>query len=277
MSDQYESLRDVGLTVGTPMYGGQCFGEYTLSLTGLATICGRNGIKLSASYLYNESFISRARNFIANDFLEYECEHLLFWDADVGIDPKNILTLMQIQRSNPKIDIIGAAYPLKNVNWHNVQKAVLAGVPVAELEYHASRFPCSKPDFDAAGSELIVKVDKLATGMMMISRSALKRYAQFYPEDTYTFDGTLTKCLFRKNLSDDEIIEAMSTSKRTAFFKGGLDKETGEFLGEDYLFCKMASEAGLNIFLCPWMQLSHTGNNVFRGSVLNNWNNNLAI
>lgn len=277
MSDQYDSLRGVGLTVGTPMFGGQCYSEYAMSLAGLSGLCGNYHIRFKLRVLTNHSFIPLARNLIANDFLKSDTEHLLFWDADVGIDPKNILTLMQIQKSNPKIDIIGAVYPLKKIDWHNAQKAVLAGTHVDELDSFACRFPGGGYDFDRQGSEMIVKVDKLATGMMMISKSALERWAKFYPDETYGFDGTITDGLYKKGLVKEEIIDLMKTDKRTAFFQGGIDKETGQFLPEDFLFCKTATEAGLNIFVCPWMELTHTGINIFRGSVLNNYQNNLPI
>ena len=59
----------------------------------------------------------------------------------------------------------------------------------------------------------------------------------------------------------------------TAYFHVDFDRpettggETNRLLSEDYFFCQMSRKAGTKIWACPWMQLSHVGTYVYRGSV----------
>ena len=50
------------------------------------------------------------------------------------------------------------------------------------------------------------------------------------------------------------------------------DKDLAEcspsvILSEDYLFCQKARAIGKKVWLCPWMQTSHTGTMIYGGSV----------
>jgi hypothetical protein len=38
-------------------------------------------------------------------------------------------------------------------------------------------------------------------------------------------------------------------------------------LSEDYFFCWNARKIGIKVHMCPWMQLSHVGSYIFRGSM----------
>ena len=58
-----EDLKDKKLFVATPMYGGMCAGMYTKSTNDLAMACARYGIEVRFYYLFNESLITRARNY----------------------------------------------------------------------------------------------------------------------------------------------------------------------------------------------------------------------
>lgn len=58
-----EQLSTSKLMVATPMYGGQCFGQYTRSMIDLGLLCQRYNIPLVVYYLSNESLIQRARNY----------------------------------------------------------------------------------------------------------------------------------------------------------------------------------------------------------------------
>ena len=39
------------------------------------------------------------------------------------------------------------------------------------------------------------------------------------------------------------------------------------YLSEDYLFCKNVREAGMKVWICPWIKLKHAGSYVFGGSL----------
>ena len=48
---------------------------------------------------------------------------------------------------------------------------------------------------------------------------------------------------------------------------GDISGESNRYLSEDYFFCQFVRRIGYEIFLCPWMKVSHMGSYVFRGSM----------
>ena len=64
-----EELRKRKIFLATPMYGGQCAGMYTRSVADLAALCAKYQIPLQLYFLFNESLITRARNYCADEFM----------------------------------------------------------------------------------------------------------------------------------------------------------------------------------------------------------------
>jgi len=58
-----EVLRQRKLFLATPMYGGQCTGMFARSVADLAALCTQYGVQLQLYFLFNESLITRARNY----------------------------------------------------------------------------------------------------------------------------------------------------------------------------------------------------------------------
>ena len=109
-----DQLKQYSIFVGAPMYGGNCAGIFTKSTNDLSAMCARYGIKLSFYYLFNESLVTRGRNYCVDEFLRSDCTHLMFIDADIGFNPKDVLSLLGIQITHPdKYDILTAPYPKK--------------------------------------------------------------------------------------------------------------------------------------------------------------------
>jgi len=94
MQIDLEALRKQKLFVATPMYGGMCSGPYCRSVSDLRGLCAEAGIPMQTYFLYNESLITRARNMCCDEFLRSDCTHLMFWDADIGAEPKDVLAMM---------------------------------------------------------------------------------------------------------------------------------------------------------------------------------------
>ena len=63
-----EELRKRKIFVATPMYGGMCCGMYTKSTADLATMATQYKLDVRFFYLFNESLITRARNYLADEF-----------------------------------------------------------------------------------------------------------------------------------------------------------------------------------------------------------------
>jgi hypothetical protein len=82
-----------------------------------------------------------------------------------------------------------------------------------------------------------VKARRVASGFMMIRRDVLETLAKNHPEWEHP----------------DNIAE----SKLFGFFDFALTSEG--YIGEDFLFCKRAIDAGFDIWIDPTIKLSHMG------------------
>jgi len=98
-----------GIMVGTPMYGGLCHDAYLLGMLDLQRLCHELRIPLATHTIRNESLIHRARNRILRDFADSTCSHLIFIDADIGFDGRDVLRLLAHDRK-----MAGATYAKKN-------------------------------------------------------------------------------------------------------------------------------------------------------------------
>ncbi len=93
-----EELRKNKLFVATPMYGGMNHGLYMKSCLDLQTIMIRYGIETKFSFLFNESLITRARNYLVDEFLRTDFTHMMFIDSDIHFDPNDIVALMALDK-----------------------------------------------------------------------------------------------------------------------------------------------------------------------------------
>jgi hypothetical protein len=236
--------------VATPMYGGMCNGAYALGLLNMPGVFANAGVSMMYTYMMNESLITRARNNLANDFMDTECTHLMFIDADIGFNPQDIVPMIHADK-----DIICGLYPKKEINWVQVEEAVKAGVPTEKLKDHTGIFVVNAVNYEKEIHGNVSDVMEIAnggTGFMLIKREVLIGLADKVPE--YIND------MFA--VTDDH------TKKRVIkeYFATSIDTTSGNrLLSEDYHFCKIAREAGYKIWAAPWAQLSHTGSYVFSG------------
>jgi hypothetical protein len=70
-----EELRKKKLFVATPMYGGMNHGLYMKPCLDLQGMMMQYGIEVRFSFLFNESLITRARNYLADEFLRSGYTH----------------------------------------------------------------------------------------------------------------------------------------------------------------------------------------------------------
>lgn len=254
-----EELRKRKIFVATPMYGGMCGGEYTKSSTELASLGANYKMDIRFHYLFNESLIPRARNYLVDEFLRSECTHLLFIDADIGFDANDAIALAVIADPESDKHIVCAPYPKKCIAWEKIKRAVdkgFADKDASVLEKYVGDYVFNP----AEGSTSIaldepVEVLEGGTGFMMIQREALLKYAEHYPELAYRPDHVRS--------------EHFDGSREiTAFFDTVICPDTKRYLSEDYMFCQWARKMGLKVWLCPWMRLRHMGSYVFAGSLI---------
>lgn len=97
------------------------------------------------------------------------------------------------------------------------------------------------------GRPYMVGVDSIATGMMMIRRNVLEKLEPTVPEFLYDDKGEKGRLFFRHQLVDDEMVGGVS------------------YMGEDYYFCKIAKDAGFDIWAYVDEELGHIGTYAFDG------------
>jgi hypothetical protein len=251
-----EELRKKKLFVATPMYGGQCAGMYTKSSNDLTMVCTKHGIPIRHYYLFNESLITRARNYCVDEFLRSDYTHLLFIDSDIGFDFRDALTLLHLTGEDG-YDIVTGPYPKKTIAWEKIKQAVEKGMADKspfELENFVGDYVFNPVESKSFKISEPVEIKEGGTGFMMITREALEKYAEAYPELRYKPDHVRTE-------------HFDGTKEITAFFDTVIDPESKRYLSEDYMFSQYARKIGLHIWMCPWMKLQHTGSYTFGGSL----------
>ncbi len=171
---ELEKLRKNKLFIATPMYGGMAHGLYIKSSLDLQTTMNKYGIETKFSFLFNESLITRARNYLVDEFLRSDHTHLLFIDSDIHYNPQDVLACMALDK-----DVIGGPYPKKSINWSNVAQAArsqpnmepreleqLVGEYVFNVVKGTSSFQVTDP----------LEVLEIGTGFMMVKRNQISHY-----------------------------------------------------------------------------------------------------
>jgi len=70
ISIKKEELAKKSIFVATPMYGGMNHGLYAKACLDLQAICMQYGVQVKFSFLFNESLITRARNYLVDEFYQ---------------------------------------------------------------------------------------------------------------------------------------------------------------------------------------------------------------
>lgn len=239
------------LLVATPMYGGMCNAQYTMSMLTMVGAFTTAGVPFQFAYMTNESLITRARNSLAYDFLASNCTHLMFIDADIGFKPNDILHMIKADK-----DIICGIYPKKEINWAQVTRAVQDGVQPEDLNKHTGSFVVNLSDNVTRAEGLSnepLQIDNGGTGFMLIKRKVFEDLIGKVP--TYTNDMYL-------------VVDQVKTPKIiNEFFATSIDEKTNRLLSEDYHFCKIAREAGFTVWAALWADLVHCGTYNFSGQL----------
>ena len=259
ISVSIEELRKRKIFVATPMYGGMCTGQYCKSSADLAILSSKYGMDVRFFYLYNESLITRARNYLVDEFLRSDCTHLMFIDADIGFDPDDVIALSVIAETGSDKEVVCGPYPKKCISWEKIKKAVdrgFADKDPQQLEKYVGDYVFNPTDGqDSIALNEPVEVLEGGTGFMIIQRGVFEKYKKAYPHLSYKPDHVRT--------------EHFDGSREIhAYFDCVIDPKTKRYLSEDYMFCQYSRDAGIKVWLCPWMKLEHQGTYVFGGSLV---------
>lgn len=248
-----EELRKNKLFVATPMYGGQANGMYVKSILDLQTMCMQLGIEVRFSFLFNESLITRARNYLVDEFLRSEnFTHILFIDSDIGFDANDVLALIALDK-----DVIGGPYPKKSINWNSVADVARKNPNVnpAELEAVIGDYVMNPiPGTQQFSVTEPLEVMEIGTGFMLIKRQVFQKFSTEYPHLRYRPDHA-----GQQNFDGSRYI--------FAYFDTVIDPSSHRYLSEDYMFCQYWRAIGGQVWICPWMKLQHVGTYTFQGNL----------
>jgi len=254
-------LRKRKLFIATPMYGGNCHGLYCKSSADLAKLCQHYGIETKFFYLFNESLITRARNYCVDEFMRSDFTHLMFIDSDIGFDPNDVISLLALmdhEDSENGKEIMCGPYPKKTIAWEKIKQAVDKGYADENpnnLDKYVGDYV-----FNPADGQTEIRIDEPAkvleggTGFMMVTRSAFEKFQEAYPDYSYRPDHVRTK-----NFD--------GTRDIMMYFQALIDEKSRRYLSEDYMFCQWMREVGVDTWMAPWMKLVHTGSYTFGGSL----------
>jgi len=296
-----DELRKNKLFIATPMYAGQCTGMYMKACLDLQGLCAQYGFESRFSFIFNESLITRARNYLVDEFLRSGYTHLLFLDADIHFDPRDIIGCLALDK-----DIIGAPYPKKSIKWANAIQAIHKGInwqgaidavkanpdiSVNDLKELALKTAPSAADVEQVVGDYVfnpvagthtfnvgepLRVMEIGTGFMMVKRHVFERYQLQYPEYRYkpdhvgqaNFDGSryihaFFDCIIDRKRTITIVQDYGERKKGEVLEVGGSDR----YLSEDYHFCQLYRNMGGEIWLCPWMRTFHVGTYAFQGNM----------
>jgi len=216
--------------VATPCYQGQLTEEFARSMFGLVEACAKLDIKLVWRTV-QDSMVCRARNTLVAEFMQSDCESLMFIDADIGFAPKSVLDCL---KSIPNDAIFAGDYRIKDGSGRWV------GVPFGDV---SGNLPYSS-----------IVASYAPTGFMMIRREVFERISQWARQKVVDTNGDESPLPRYLNVNSEQISQ---------YFRASVDLETDSLLSEDYHFCKLARAAGIDIYLSRNCAIKHVGRKVY--------------
>ena len=233
----------VKLFLSTPCYGGLCLEKYMKSIVNLQMLLMREGVQLMLDTTENESLVHRARNVSIGRFMQKtDADFFMFIDADVEFDAHSVLRLL-----NSGHDVSVAVYPKKVVMWDQAREAVENGDD-RNMALLSSSLVANIGATKRSVVNGLVEVLDGPTGFMMISREALTKMHEHYPELNCKND--------HQNRDFDEYC---------AVFDCMIDPDSKRYLSEDYAFCRSWQQMGGKIYADCNTTLGHVGNLPFSG------------
>ena len=203
------------LLLASPQFGGQCYSIFTMSAMALAGICAKQDIPFDSCLFWNESLVTRARNYCMDYFQRSSATHMMFVDADIGFHPGDVLELMRLSVEQPQYEIIGGMYK---------RKAIGGGYAFD-----------NKTKIDMAATEP-QEVDGIGTGFMLISRPVLAKFSEAFPQYRYVTEK-------------DPGAGIEGGKEVVQYFQAEIDPATKRYLSEDYWFSARCREIGIKTWV----------------------------
>ncbi|MBI4151502.1 hypothetical protein HY496_00905 [Candidatus Woesearchaeota archaeon] len=244
------------IMLGMPAYGGNvqvlCF-KSVLRLFQDPRIAAKYTLEVIA--LQNESLISRARQELAKAAITRGYDRLFFIDADTAFTPDQFLAIVDADK-----EVIGGTYLKKSL-----QKPGLNFNVTREInEEMLRRFgitPTTLAGFEIFKREYckespIVKVNHVPTGFLSIKTDVLRRLSEKVPQ---YLSGV---CDPNRVFYSPEEVEKMKVAELFP-----VSVQNGTLESEDWGFCRLCRENGIEVYLHTGVVVEHIGQITFHPSM----------
>ena len=210
----------MNIFIASPVHGAAT-AEFAESMAVTMATLARDSVPFERFVVHGDSLVHRARNAIAHRFLASECTHMIMVDADMEFALSDVLAL-----AAANVDVIGGVCARK----------VLGSGPVLR--------PLDDGEVRDDG---LVEVSRVGTGFLLVSRAALERLAEAYPDDAYVaqhgdagHEGELVHAFFQAPLIGRELVS------------------------EDFFFCDRWRSIGGRVWAHPGVRPGHVGSYTYR-------------
>lgn len=169
-------------------------------------------------------YVHTARNKLTQLFLDKEMDEILWWDADIGVEPEDVVRLCRHDR-----EIVGGAAPFRF--------GAYSGFP-SHVVRSDDGFPVGLPD------EGLVEAKVVPTAMLKVKREVFEKLRD------------VGMAPLRLEYDRDTRKECMRYS---SWFDFEADEINHLEYGEDVTFCRKCERAGYQLWIEPRMTIRHHG------------------
>lgn len=137
-----------------------------------------NGDALQVAFLPACSTPAAGRNQLVQNFLDSDCERLLFLDADISFEMGSLLKI-----AHHPVDFVGGCYRFKTPN---------------------EQYPITWGDGDEIWCDRrgLIEVKTIPTGFLSLSRNVFEKFREAYPGRDYVQTGKKAYCYFQMVFKD---------------------------------------------------------------------------
>lgn len=204
-------------------FGGSIPIQTATSIFATAANLRDNGVGTSLDLRVGGPYVQKERNISIQRFLETDCTHLLFIDADLVFDPTACLKMML-----KKKPVIGGLYRYKME-----KEAYPCQLFVQDKGDHKGELVEQDGCFLASG---------LPTGFLLIQRGVLEQMIATFPETRYEV---------RESDNGPAIMTLHNIFDCVLY--------NGQWWGEDYIFCKRWTAMGGELWAYADFDCAHVG------------------
>ncbi len=244
------------IMIAMPAYGGNvqvmCF-KSVLGLFRDQRILEKYELEVVA--LQNESLVSRARQELAKAAIDRKYDRLFFIDADTAFTTDQFLAILDADK-----EVIGGTYMKKTLANPGLNFNVSREVN-QEMLSKFNTTPTTLPGFEIFKREYcadnpIIKVNHVPTGFLCIKTTVLQKLSEKAPKYLAGVRDS-NKVFYSK-----EEVEALQSAELFP-----VSVQNGTLESEDWGFCRLCNEDGVDVFLHTDIVVQHIGQITFHPSM----------